>query len=115
MKNEQLSTTITALKRLAIEQQRPLWKRVAADLEKPTRQRRVVNLWKLEQHAKDGEIILVPGKLLGDGILTKKLTVAAAFYSGEARQKVAASGSTPLTIEELLKKHADGKNVRIIG
>ena len=115
MKNNQLSTLITQLKRLAAEQQRPLWRRVAADLEKPTRQRRVVNLWALEQHAKDGEILLVPGKVLGDGELTKKLTVAAASYSDEARRKLAASGGSAFTIEELAKKHPDAKNVRIIG
>ena len=115
MKNEQITTLITQLKRLASEKERPLWKRVALDLEKPTRQRRIVNLWLIEQHAKDGEILIVPGKVLGDGELTKKVTVAAASYSDEARRKLAAAGSTMLTIEELAKKQPDGKGVRILG
>ena len=115
MKNDQLTTLITQLKRLASEKQRPLWKRVAADLERPTRQRRVVNLWLIEQHAKEGETIIVPGKVLGDGQLTKKVTVAAAGYSEEARRKLAANGSTPLSIEELLTKRPDGTNIRILG
>lgn len=115
MKNAQTKTIITALKRLAIEQQRPLWKRVATDLEKPTRQRRIVNLWKLEKEAKEGDVIIIPGKVLGDGVLTKRLTIAAAQYSAEAKRKLAAGGSSVLTIEELLRKHADGKNIRIIG
>jgi len=115
MKNDQMLALITALKRTAIERQRSLWKRVAQDLEKPSRQRRVVNLWRVDQYAKEGEIIIVPGKLLGDGALTKKVTVAAAWYSEEARRKVAAIGGAAITIYELLKKHPDGKGIRILG
>ncbi|RME32000.1 50S ribosomal protein L18e [Candidatus Woesearchaeota archaeon] len=115
MKNQQLTTVIAELKRLAIERKRPLWKRVATDLEKPTRQRRVVNLWRVDQVAKEGELIVVPGKLLGEGELTKKVTIAAAQYSESARAKLAANGSTLMSLTELTKKVPDGKNVRIIG
>lgn len=115
MKNDQLTTLITQLKRVAIEKERPLWKRVAADLEKPTRARRIVNLWLIEQYAKDGETLIVPGKVLGDGVLTKKVTVAAASFSDEAKRKLAANGSKALSIEELLKHKPDGKEIRILG
>ncbi len=115
MKNEQTTATVRELKRLSIERQRPLWKRIATDLEKPSRRRRIVNLWKVEQLAKEGELIVVPGKLLGDGVLTKKVTVAAASYSAEALKKLAASGCTALSLRELVKAHPDGKNIRILG
>jgi len=115
MKNGNTETLIAGLKRLAIEQQRPLWKRVATELEKPSRNRRVVNLWKIDKFAKDGELLLVPGKVLGDGVLTKKVTIAAAQFSDEARHKLVASGSTVLSLEEAAKHHADGKNIRILG
>ncbi len=114
-KNEQLTTVVSGLKKLAIERQRPLWKRVAEDLEKPTRQRREVNLWKLDQAAVDGELLVVPGKVLGDGLVTKKVVVGAHAFSSEAVRKLKASGCTILSIEELAKKYPDGKNVRIIG
>jgi large subunit ribosomal protein L18e len=115
MKNNQMETLIVALKRLAIERQRPFWKSVALDLEAPTRRRRIVNLWKLEQHAKEGEVLLVPGKVLGDGLLTKKVTIAAASCSAEAKRKVASAGGRILSIEELMHAQPDGKNIRIIG
>jgi large subunit ribosomal protein L18e len=115
MKNNQTTALITELKRFAIEQKRPLWKRIATDLEKPTRQRRIINLWKLEKEAKEGETLIVPGKVLGDGTLTKKVTVAAAGFSDEAKEKLAKSGATTLTINELMKQHPDGKGIRIIG
>lgn len=115
MKNNHLTTLVTELKRLAITKERPLWKRIASDLEKPTRRRRTINLWNVEQHAKDGEIVVVPGKVLGDGTLTKKVTVAAYAYSTEAKKKLAAAGGTALSIEELIKKQPDGKGIRILG
>ncbi len=111
-KNQHLGALITTLKRQAIEKQRPLWKRIASDLEKPSRQRRAVNLWKLDKFAKDGEIVIVPGKVLGDGVLTKKVTVAAFSYSAEARKKL---DKNAITISELLKKQPDGKGIRIMG
>ncbi|MBR9692734.1 50S ribosomal protein L18e [Candidatus Woesearchaeota archaeon] len=111
-KNTQMGALITALKKQAIEGKRPLWKRVASDLEKPSRQRRIINLWKLDQYAKDGEIVIVPGKVLGDGQLTKNVTVAAYSYSAEAKKKL---DKNALTIPELLKKHPDGKGIRIMG
>jgi len=115
MKNNQTTSLIVALKRLAIEQQRPLWKRIATDLEAPTRRHRVINLWRIEEQAKDGETIIVPGKVLGDGLLTKKITIAAGSCSAEAKRKLAASGSKFLSIEELARKHPDGKDIRILG
>ena len=114
MKNARRTELVTELKRLAIQKQRPLWKRIATDLEKSSRKQRIVNLWKLNQ-CDEGEILLVPGKILGDGSVNKKLTVAATAFSNEAKQKLAASGCKTLTIQELMKQEPDGKSVRIIG
>ncbi len=111
-KNQQMGALITTLKKAAIERQRPLWKRIATELERPTRARRTVNLWKLEAEAKEGETLLVPGKVLGDGQLTKQVTVAAWAYSAEARRKL---DKRALTIAELLERQPDGKGIRIIG
>ena len=91
-----------------------LWKRVAKDLEKPSRQRRTVNLYKINKVVKDGETVVVPGKVLSIGELDKKVTIAAFQYSGSAKEKIAAKGSA-MTIKELFEKNPTGKGVRIIG
>lgn len=114
-KNEQLGALVASLKRLAIEKERPLWKRLASDLEMPTRQRRSVNLWRIERNASDGETVVVPGKVLGDGALTKKVTIAAFGFSAEAKRKLDESGVKSLSIEELMQRHPDGKDIKIIG
>jgi len=91
-----------------------LWKRIAKDLEKPSRQRRSVNIYKIEQFAKDGETVVVPGKVLSLGQLTKKLNVAAWTFSKEAEQKINKVGKT-ITIQQLIKENPKGKKVRILG
>jgi len=92
-----------------------VWKAAAKNLEKPSRQRRQVNIYKIDKHVQDGELALVPGKVLGVGELTKSVTVAAFAFSQEARNKIEASNGKILTIKELMKQNPKGKGVRILG
>ena len=48
-KNEQLMELLQLLKKTAIENKVAVWKRVATDLEKPTRRKRLVNIYKIEK------------------------------------------------------------------
>ena len=114
-KNEQTATLIRELKRLAIEQDVKLWKRIATDLEKPSRQRRVVNIFKLEENAREGETIIVPGKVLGMGELTRAVDVAALAFSEEAKEKINNAKGKTLTIKELMQQNPKGAKVRILG
>ncbi|MAG38615.1 50S ribosomal protein L18e [Candidatus Woesearchaeota archaeon] len=114
MKHEQLTQLISELKKTSIEEKVRIWKRVASDLEKSTRRRRQVNIYRIEKNAKPNEIIVVPGKVLGSGELTKTVVVAAFNFSDSAYQKIKIKGQA-LSITELLKKNPQGKKVRIIG
>lgn len=114
MKNQQTQMLIQELKKTALEQKVPLWKRIADDLEAPTRQRRIVNIFKIDANAKEGEIIIVPGKVLGEGDLTKKVTVAALSFSDQAVGKISKQGKT-MTIQELMKSNPKASKVRILG
>ncbi len=91
----------------------PLWKRVAEELESSTRRMTAVNVSKLDKVLREGEIALVPGKVLSLGDMSKKMTVAAFQFSEAALAKVSAKGEA-LTISELLKKNPKGKRVRIV-
>ncbi|MCK4589894.1 MAG: 50S ribosomal protein L18e [Nanoarchaeota archaeon] len=112
--NQNLKKLIQELKEKSLAEGVKLWKRIAHDLEKPSRQRRAVNIYKIDQFAKDGETVVVPGKILSVGQLTKKLNVAAYTVSKEAQEKITKSGKL-LTIQQLIKENPKGKNVRIIG
>jgi large subunit ribosomal protein L18e len=114
MKHTQLLELVTELKKQSIEQNVNLWKRIATDLEKPTRIRREVNLYKIDKYARDDEIIVVPGKVLGTGELTKGVKVAAFTFSESAYKKIKEKG-TAMSIHELIKTNPKGKKVRILG
>ena len=93
-----------------------LWKRVAKDLLKPARQRRKVNLSKINRYSKENETIVVPGKVLSNGeIIDKKRTIAAYAFSKASREKIKAAGSKALSLTELYEKNPKGKKVKLIG
>jgi len=109
--NEQLQGLIRELKK----QDAPIWKRVASDLSKPTRNRRVVNLSKINRFSKENEAVLVPGKVLGTGELDHKVTVAAYTFSQQALEKIQKSNGKVYSLYEFMKLNPKGSKTRILG
>lgn len=105
---------INALKKTSTKHDVKIWKRVAELLSRPSRKRATVNVGKIERHTNDGDVIIVPGKILGSGTLTHKVTVAALNTSASARSVIIGAGGTLITINELLTKIPKGKGVTII-
>ena len=106
---------VAELKKRSNEQEAEIWRRVANDLERPTRQRRVVNLSSISRYTKENEIIVVPGKVLGSGDLEHKLTISAFQFSDGAKEKIEKAGSKIVPLLELSKDNPSGKGIRIIG
>ena len=79
--NPQLIATIDTLKAKTRETEAAIWRDIALRLEKPKRNWAEANLSKLERYAQDGETIVVPGKVLAAGNISKKITVAAYDFS----------------------------------
>lgn len=105
---------IVDLEKLAKKEKVPLWADIAYRLGRPSRQRAAINVSKIEKLANDGETVLVPGKLLAAGNITKPITVAALNASAEAQSKVHAAKGKFLTIAELMKSNPKGAKVRIM-
>lgn len=113
--NPNLSELITELKKHSIEKKQPLWKRIASDLERSTRQRRVVNLSRIDRFTSEGDLIIVPGKVLSSGELNHSLTIAAWKFSDKAKQKIIEKKARPISIQDLMNTNIKGKKVKIIG
>jgi large subunit ribosomal protein L18e len=109
--NENLQKLIVELKSAKSE----LLSRVAEDLERPTRIRREVNLARINRNTNEGEVIVVPGKVLGGGELDHKVTISAFRFSGSALEKLEKSGSKIVPLQQLAKENIQGKKIRIIG
>ncbi len=111
---------IRELKKLSRETGRRFWRRVAEELSRPRRQRRAVNVSRINRYAKNGEVIVVPGKVLGAGILEKKVTVLAESFSEKAYHKIIEAGGKPILLSEVLEnkekiKELTSGPIRIIG
>jgi large subunit ribosomal protein L18e len=91
-----------------------LWKRIAEELETPTRYIVAVNINKIYKTLREGETALVPGKVLSVGRLTKKSTISALGFSEIAKAKIEQDGGHAISILDLFKKNPKGNNVRII-
>ncbi len=113
-KNARMLELIKELRRVSDEEEAAIWDRIADDLDKPSRERREVNIYHLERNCSDGDTVVVPGKVLGTGELTTELTVAAFDYSSSAERKIEEHGEA-LTLHELMEDNPDGDEVRIIG
>ncbi len=94
-----------------LSNEKPLWKDIAKRLAKPRRLYAQVNVSKIEKYLLDGEIAVVPGKVLGSGELTKPIMVAALSFSESAKRKIEESGGKCFTLEEASKMEG---NFRII-
>lgn len=105
---------IADLKKLATKEKVNLWKRLAFDLEKSTRQRREANIFKIDKCTREGETAVVPGKVLSEGELNKKITIAAFKFSDKAKEKINKSGKA-ISLQQLMKENPKGKKCRIVG
>jgi len=99
-----------ALKKLAKESR--FWRAILKEANRP---RRVVNVYKLNRYTKSGEVVFIPGKLLGFGNIDHPVTVSAFAFSKSAYEKVIRAGGNVLSIEDFMKLYPKGRGVKIIG
>jgi len=90
------------------------WKRVAEILSSPRKNKREENLTKINAEAKEGDVIVVPGKVLSMGELNKKIKVVALSFSKGAEEKILKANSTISTIVDEIKKNPTAKAVKIL-
>ncbi len=112
--NPLLRKLIEELRTRGYEEKIPFLIKLAEELSRQRRRRAEVNIAKLQRICKEGETVVIPGKLLGYGMLTKPLNVAVWKFSKQAEEKVKAAGGKVLTIEELIAQNPRGSGVRII-
>jgi len=91
-----------------------IWRTIAEQLQKSRRVRVAVNLSKISRHTEEGNVVIVPGKVLGSGSLNHKVSIAALMFSKQAEEKIKTAGGESITIEKLMTRNPNGTNVLII-
>ena len=114
--NPQLVALIDDLKaKTRADPKAAIWRDIALRLEAPSRVWAEANLSKIEKYAADGETVIVPGKVLAAGEISKKVNVAAYSFSEKAAAAIVAAGGKTMTIRELMDENPTGSKVRIMG
>jgi len=112
--NYVLRKTIRLLLKSAKMHKAKIWRYVAELLERPARRRIVVNLYKINKYTKDGDVVVVPGKVLGVGKLDHRVTIAAVAFSKQALEKIIAANGRAIHILELVNENPKGSGVKVI-
>ena len=90
------------------------WIEVAGILASLSKNKAILNLDYINKEAKEGDVIIVPGKVLSMGELNKKIKVVALNASKTAIEKITNSKSTFVTILEEIKLNPDAKGIKIL-
>src|SRR3989442_13336941 len=96
--NPELLHTIGYLRSAGRKYQAPLWLTVAKYLAKSRGSRIVLNLGQVSRHAKDCDVVFVPGKVLGSVDPNAKVTIAAYKFSPKALVKLCNAGGLGITL-----------------
>ena len=88
---------------------------IEKELKRPRSNRREVNVGKISKLTKKGSVIVVPGKVLGNGLIDHSVTIGAISFSDEALKKIYSSGGKAINLNEFFEQNSKTKGVQIIG
>ena len=90
------------------------WKRVAEILSSSRKNRVNLNLEDIDKEIVEGKIFVVPGKVLSQGEISKKVKICALDFSDKAKEKLLKSKCEISSILEEIKKNPDAKGIKIL-
>ncbi len=112
--DENLKVIVNGLTELSRLNSASIWRDVARRLNGGRRRYASINLSKIDRLSSEGDVLVVPGSVLGTGRLTKKVTVASLHISEKAMEKLKEAGCTYKTLQELSEENPKGTNIRIM-
>ncbi|MEM0241007.1 MAG: 50S ribosomal protein L18e [Candidatus Nezhaarchaeales archaeon] len=113
--NPLIKRVIVTLRRAYRQHHARIWKDLIDRINKPRRRRIVVNVSRINRYTQVNDVIVVPGKVLGAGVIDHPVTVAALWFSKTAKEKIEKSGGRALTIDQLIMERPTGSGVKIVG
>lgn len=84
------------------EKRKPLYKRVRALVAVPARRRTDVDIFKISKETKEGDSVIVPGKVLGVGAMSHSVSIAALGFSATALKSLQDSNCKVITLKDAL-------------
>jgi large subunit ribosomal protein L18e len=87
---------------------------VAGILSGPRRNKICINLEEINKNSKTGETIVIPGKVLSQGEIDKKIKVIALNFSEKAKEKLLSAKCETDSILNEIKSNPSAKGIKII-
>ena len=115
MVNQVVLHMVKDLKQASKKNEAPIWSKLADLAIKPSSSRRVINLTRINKNTKENDILFVPGKVLGTGDISHKITLSSFSMSAPAANKIIQTGGKIMTYSDMIKKYPTGKGVIIFG
>ena len=112
--NPELLETVRILKVQARKDKVRIWEVVAEQLLSPRSRRAVLDLNHISRASSANSAVIVPGKVLGDGMLQHPVIVGAFQFSQTAKTKIEQAGGKCVTIRDFLTKYPKGSKVQIL-
>ncbi len=97
---------------IILAKKNPSWIDVASVLTGSRRKRKNINLSEISNA--EGKIIAVPGKVLSQGEISKKIKVVALNFSDKAKEKLLKAGCEIVLLKDEIQKNKDAKDVKIL-
>jgi len=90
------------------------WIKVSEILSSPRRNKINMNISDINKVAKEGKTVVLPGKILSQGEINKKINIVALNFSDKAKEKLLKAGCKVSSIVEEIKKNPEAKGIEII-
>jgi len=113
-KQTRKKNSIDLVKTIASAKKNKNWLRVAGILSSPRRRRINMNIGEISKKSREGEDVVVPGKILSQGEINKKIKIVALNFSKKAEEKLKKEGCEIITILEEIKKNPEMKGLKIL-
>jgi len=113
---QETRTLIVDLEKYGKKSGKKVWKTIANNLNKSTRNRAKVNVYHLNKLAKKqkNKTFVVPGKVLATGFVDEKIEVACLDYSEKAKEKIMEQKGKIISLKELINEKTKEEKMVII-
>jgi len=99
---------------LALALKNKNWLQIAKIISSSRRKYSKVNLLDIEKQTTTGDTVIVVGKVLGQGDVSKKIRVCALGFSKSALEKLKKTKSEVVSISEEIKKNSKAEGLKLI-
>ena len=103
------------LKKASTKNDAAIWGKLAEYALKPSIARRDLNLNRIDQLTKENDTVVFPGKVLGTGNISHKITLFSFSISNSAAAKIIEKGGKLITYLDLIEQNPTGKGVVLLG